>query len=226
VRWAACWRMRRSTFGAALRSSCSVGARVRAGRIIPARSPHPAGRIGGTEGQHGVGEIRTHEGLSPLAVFKTAAFNRSATTPGGYNVFPHNGLFKGHVKRSEAAGPPTWTNSWMPSPNSRQRHTGPDQFRPTLLLQPSISAHAPRHQGSVRREVPIGRVAHVAHGDRWCGVAQELLKTSQWDESRLVSMPLDRNRLMLSGRIQVGRRTPHQQQPGLTVQGDADDGSR
>jgi hypothetical protein len=30
----------------------------------------------------GVGEIRTHEGLSPLAVFKTAAFNRSATTPG------------------------------------------------------------------------------------------------------------------------------------------------
>ena len=29
----------------------------------------------------GVGEIRTHEGLSPLAVFKTAAFNHSATTP-------------------------------------------------------------------------------------------------------------------------------------------------
>jgi hypothetical protein len=29
-----------------------------------------------------VGEIRTHEGLSPLAVFKTAAFNHSATTPG------------------------------------------------------------------------------------------------------------------------------------------------
>jgi hypothetical protein len=31
--------------------------------------------------RHGVGEIRTHEGLSPLAVFKTAALNRSATTP-------------------------------------------------------------------------------------------------------------------------------------------------
>jgi hypothetical protein len=42
----------------------------------------------------GVGEIRTHEGLSPLAVFKTAAFNHSATTPGGYNVLSHNGLFK------------------------------------------------------------------------------------------------------------------------------------
>ncbi len=27
------------------------------------------------------GGIRTHEGLSPLAVFKTAAFNRSATSP-------------------------------------------------------------------------------------------------------------------------------------------------
>jgi hypothetical protein len=35
----------------------------------------------------GVGEIRTHEGLSPLAVFKTAAFNRSATTPQGPNFF-------------------------------------------------------------------------------------------------------------------------------------------
>ena len=31
--------------------------------------------------ENGVGEIRTHEGLSPLAVFKTAAFNHSATTP-------------------------------------------------------------------------------------------------------------------------------------------------
>ena len=31
---------------------------------------------------NGVGEIRTHEGVAPLAVFKTAAFNHSATTPG------------------------------------------------------------------------------------------------------------------------------------------------
>ena len=31
----------------------------------------------------GVGEIRTHEGLAPLAVFKTAALNHSATTPEG-----------------------------------------------------------------------------------------------------------------------------------------------
>ena len=30
---------------------------------------------------NGVGEIRTHEGVSPLAVFKTAALNHSATTP-------------------------------------------------------------------------------------------------------------------------------------------------
>src|SRR5664280_3356286 len=29
----------------------------------------------------GDGEIRTHEGVSPSAVFKTAAFNRSATSP-------------------------------------------------------------------------------------------------------------------------------------------------
>jgi hypothetical protein len=52
----------------------------------------------------GVGEIRTHEGLSPLAVFKTAAFNHSATTPGSYNVFSCNGLFKSPVKEHEAAG--------------------------------------------------------------------------------------------------------------------------
>jgi hypothetical protein len=39
-----------------------------------------------------VGEIRTHEGLSPLAVFKTAAFNRSATTPQAPNFFSLSGL--------------------------------------------------------------------------------------------------------------------------------------
>jgi hypothetical protein len=42
----------------------------------------------------GVGEIRTHEGLSPLAVFKTAAFNHSATTPGGPNFLARRGLRK------------------------------------------------------------------------------------------------------------------------------------
>ena len=31
----------------------------------------------------GSGEIRTHEGLAPLPVFKTGAFNRSATLPSG-----------------------------------------------------------------------------------------------------------------------------------------------
>ncbi len=31
----------------------------------------------------GWGGIRTHEGREPLAVFKTAAFNRSATHPEG-----------------------------------------------------------------------------------------------------------------------------------------------
>ena len=32
-------------------------------------------------GSGGSGEIRTHEGRKPLAVFKTAAFNHSATLP-------------------------------------------------------------------------------------------------------------------------------------------------
>ena len=34
-------------------------------------------------GNGGSGEIRTHEGLAPLPVFKTGAFNRSATLPSG-----------------------------------------------------------------------------------------------------------------------------------------------
>jgi hypothetical protein len=42
----------------------------------------------------GKGEIRTRERLSPLAVFKTAAFNRSATFPSSLNhhTSPFNGL--------------------------------------------------------------------------------------------------------------------------------------
>ena len=35
--------------------------------------------LGGTE--DGAGGIRTHERVAPLAVFKTAAFNHSATAP-------------------------------------------------------------------------------------------------------------------------------------------------
>jgi hypothetical protein len=37
---------------------------------------------GASTPQNGVGEIRTHERVAPLAVFKTAALNHSATTPG------------------------------------------------------------------------------------------------------------------------------------------------
>ena len=33
------------------------------------------------ESNGGEGGIRTHEGLAPLPVFKTGAFNRSATSP-------------------------------------------------------------------------------------------------------------------------------------------------
>ena len=33
------------------------------------------------KGGGGQGGIRTHEGLAPLPVFKTGAFNRSATSP-------------------------------------------------------------------------------------------------------------------------------------------------
>jgi hypothetical protein len=53
--------------------------------LFASRATHsgwPCSVLSGVE-SNGVGEIRTHEGLSPLAVFKTAAFNHSATTPGG-----------------------------------------------------------------------------------------------------------------------------------------------
>ena len=40
----------------------------------------------------GVGEIRTHGTLTGSAVFKTAAFNHSATTPGYGNLFSHHRL--------------------------------------------------------------------------------------------------------------------------------------
>ena len=43
---------------------------------------------------NGVGGIRTHERVSPLAVFKTAAFNHSATTPGAPKVFGHRVIGK------------------------------------------------------------------------------------------------------------------------------------
>ena len=39
------------------------------------------GRTTANEGIGGRGGIRTHEGLAPLAVFKTAALNHSATLP-------------------------------------------------------------------------------------------------------------------------------------------------
>jgi hypothetical protein len=54
------------------------------GIVAPAVLPRPR-RARRRAWISGVGEIRTHEGLSPLAVFKTAAFNRSATTPQGPN---------------------------------------------------------------------------------------------------------------------------------------------
>ncbi len=49
----------------------------------------------------GSGEIRTHEGLAPLPVFKTGAFNRSATLPGEhYPLFHINSPSENHKNRS------------------------------------------------------------------------------------------------------------------------------
>ena len=55
---------------------------------------------------HGVGRIRTFEGLSALAVFKTAAFDHSATTP------------EPHFPRSRCTGPDKNSPPPFPSPVS------------------------------------------------------------------------------------------------------------
>src|SRR3954465_3260269 len=48
---------------------------------IPARMP--ASQVWGDKRENGGGEIRTHETLAGLPVFKTGPFNHSGTPPGG-----------------------------------------------------------------------------------------------------------------------------------------------
>ena len=47
----------------------------------------------------GWGGIRTHEGLAPLPVFKTGAFNRSATHPHGDIISPLARVQGGNVRQ-------------------------------------------------------------------------------------------------------------------------------
>ena len=62
---------------AALRRSESLPAiLVEPSVLMPIMSHLPAAQVDGGEGG-----IRTHEGRKPLPVFKTGAFNRSATSP-------------------------------------------------------------------------------------------------------------------------------------------------
>jgi hypothetical protein len=46
--------------------------------------------LAAAEHRNGWGGIRTHERLSPLPVFKTGAFNRSATHPEDFSSHPRN----------------------------------------------------------------------------------------------------------------------------------------
>ena len=48
--------------------------------------------------QSGEGEIRTHDALSDIAVFKTAALSRSATSPLCAGLFFEAPPFAGHVR--------------------------------------------------------------------------------------------------------------------------------
>ena len=60
-------------------------------------------------GGEGLSRTLWESGGSP---FKTAAFNRSATTPGGYKLFPGNN----HDKRSGRMG---WANAYGSSSFNR-----------------------------------------------------------------------------------------------------------
>ena len=52
-------------------------------------------------GNGGEGGIRTHEGLAPLPVFKTGAFNRSATSPRWGEVSAKEGVCQPTVDTSQ-----------------------------------------------------------------------------------------------------------------------------
>ena len=72
-----------------LKAPAPANKSARRGGLLKGWAGKPSGHrrrgwLNPTEVRHltnGVGEIRTHERVSPLAVFKTAAFNHSATTP-------------------------------------------------------------------------------------------------------------------------------------------------
>src|SRR5215207_9083398 len=70
----------------------------------------------------GRGGIRTHEGLAPLAVFKTAALNRSATLPA--NEIKHLArLLCCHIRQLAPDWHPACNNPFSFCPTQRPFHS-------------------------------------------------------------------------------------------------------
>src|SRR3970282_993898 len=76
-------------------------------------------------------EIRTHEGRKPLPVFKTGAFNRSASPPGIYCSVPLPVL----------ASASHWLRQYEPTPQQARKRACWQDWCIQPLCQPSEAAH-------------------------------------------------------------------------------------
>ena len=105
----------------------------------------------------GEGGIRTLEGLAPLAVFKTAAFNRSATSP--RNEIEHLIEYYGSLSSNKSGAYPT-------AGPKDQRICSPD-FTAVLKVHTDVREPVPRTQEEAARRTPRpGSLAGVRVGYR------------------------------------------------------------
>jgi hypothetical protein len=113
-----------------------------------------------------------------LAVFKTAAFNHSATTPEGRNFFPISGLRNpAHlVAHSSARGRGEGRILGKITQDLGGAHTPAGQLYLCLPLPIPLSAQTCGHLRSVLLEVALGRVLHVAQRHMGRGVTKQLLQ--------------------------------------------------
>ena len=135
----------------------------------------PSSRREGPEGAGGgSGEIRTHGGVAPSAVFKTAALNRSATLPVGRSAAKGRDRRRVPAAISRLADEPGLSVRRPPVVAGR---LGPGAVDLEELAAPAVDAHrgepaAPDAAGVERQQVGAVDQAErrpVAEGDRHAG---------------------------------------------------------
>ena len=124
----------------------------------------------------GEGGIRTLEGLAPLAVFKTAAFNHSATSPGPSIGKGAPGSRKPNPSKSQP------TRRYAPAAAT------PPERRALWLLFTNLPGRRPGPQAS--RNVADGTITNIMGG--WGGWASSALPERQtmYQLSKLTRMPM------------------------------------